>query len=199
MDLGTHSGPPTLSPERCDWGTGTIIGLRAVRGENRKRWVSVRPVRPSPRFRCTVVVPTARDMCLQFANVEESCVVGTVRSRRRRGGALSCPPRAAFGTSETSRRDPARSAYEGQCGHAADIVRGPTRLDDDVSAAHESFARRPCRRHCSIRRPAVSSIVLCSTHESRGRRLRSRFCSKRRRGGSRGNHVHLALDQIGDK
>src|SRR5262245_24435745 len=39
-------GPPTLSPERCDWGTGTIIGLRAVRGENRKRWVSVRPVRP---------------------------------------------------------------------------------------------------------------------------------------------------------
>ena len=60
-----------MSPERCDWGTGTIIGLRAVRGENRKRWVSVRPVRPSPRFRCTVVVPTARDMCLQFANVEE--------------------------------------------------------------------------------------------------------------------------------
>src|SRR5262244_393525 len=52
-------GPPTLLPERCDWGTGTIIGLRAVRGENRKRWVSVRPVRPSPRFRCTVVVPTA--------------------------------------------------------------------------------------------------------------------------------------------
>src|SRR6516225_4986630 len=42
-------GPPTLSPERRDWGTGTIIGLRAVRGENRKRWVSVRPVRPSPR------------------------------------------------------------------------------------------------------------------------------------------------------
>src|SRR5262249_14444627 len=31
-----------------------------------------------------------------------------------------------------------------------------TRLEDDVSAAHESFARRPCRRHCSIRRPAVS-------------------------------------------
>src|SRR5215475_12487360 len=30
-------GPPTLSPERCDWGTGTIIGLRAVRGKNRKR------------------------------------------------------------------------------------------------------------------------------------------------------------------
>ena len=49
-----------MSPERCDWGTGTIIGLRAVRGENRKRWVSVRPVSPSPRFRCTVVVPTAR-------------------------------------------------------------------------------------------------------------------------------------------
>src|SRR6516164_3769740 len=34
-------GPPMLSPERCDWGTGTIIGLRAVRGENRKRWVGV--------------------------------------------------------------------------------------------------------------------------------------------------------------
>ena len=60
-----------MSPERSDWGTGTIIGLRTVRGENRNRWVSVRPVRPSPRFRCTVVVPTARDMCLQFANVEE--------------------------------------------------------------------------------------------------------------------------------
>src|SRR5246127_4338734 len=112
-------GPPTLSPERCDWGTGTIIGLRAVRGENRKRWVSVRPVRPSPRFRCTVVVPTA---CHRL---------------------------------ET---------------HL--ITKSQTRLDDDVSAAHESFARRPCRRHCSIRRPAVSSIVLCSTHESRGRRLR---------------------------
>src|SRR5262249_19202729 len=34
-------GPPTLSPERCDRGTGTIIALRAVCGENRKRWVSV--------------------------------------------------------------------------------------------------------------------------------------------------------------
>jgi hypothetical protein len=30
-------------------------------------------------------------------------------------------------------------------------------------------------------------------------RRRSRFCSKRRRGASRGNHVHLALDQIGVK
>jgi hypothetical protein len=60
-----------LSPEICDWGTGAIIGLRAVRGENRKRWVSVRPVPPSPRFRCTVVVNTARDLGLQFANVEE--------------------------------------------------------------------------------------------------------------------------------
>src|SRR5262245_62454438 len=37
------SGPPMLSPERCDWGTSTIIGLRAVRGENRKRSVSVGP------------------------------------------------------------------------------------------------------------------------------------------------------------
>ena len=43
-------GPPTLSPERCDWGTGTIIGLRAVRVKNRKRWVGVRPVPPSPHF-----------------------------------------------------------------------------------------------------------------------------------------------------
>ena len=37
-------GPPTLSPGRCDWGTGTIIGLRAVRGENRKRWVPTLPI-----------------------------------------------------------------------------------------------------------------------------------------------------------
>src|SRR5262245_52396607 len=68
-------GPPTLSPERWDWGTGTIIGLRAVRGENRKRWVSVRPVRPSPRFRCTVVVPTARDMCqdCRYPIAERQC------------------------------------------------------------------------------------------------------------------------------
>jgi nicotinamidase-related amidase len=27
---------------------------------------------------------------------------------------------------------------------------------DDVSAAHESFARRLCRRRCNVRRPAVS-------------------------------------------
>jgi hypothetical protein len=36
---------------------------------------------------------------------------------------------AAFGTRETSRRDPVKSAYEGQSGHAADIVRGPTLTD----------------------------------------------------------------------
>jgi hypothetical protein len=37
-----------------------------------------------------------------------------------------CGAMSAHGPSETSRRDPAKSAYEGQSGRAVDIVRGPS-------------------------------------------------------------------------
>src|SRR5262249_43136081 len=85
-------GPPTLSPERCE-GTGTIIGLRAVRGENRKRWVSVRPVHPSPRFLCTVVVPTAVEQQLNAPgnlvrrSARRACIG---RSIQMTGNLVSC-------------------------------------------------------------------------------------------------------------
>jgi hypothetical protein len=41
------------------------------------------------------------------------------------------------GTSQSSRPDPAKSAYEGQSGHTADIVRGPTLTPTQPFAAEQ--------------------------------------------------------------